>query len=281
MASAVFASPLAGVAVPADAGVQDPADRYAFRAPARFALYGAAAFGSLAGAFVLTALCGASEGLPRFEVFTFDVGFLVWFIPLVVCGYLVGLLTTGANRALDAIEPHMRFRGHTVVRPLLCGAVLGLIALALPNALFSGEEQAAAIMTAWMSTPALVLVATALVKAVLTPLCLHMGWRGGTFFPLIFCGVSLGYGIASAAGIDPVFAAAVTTAALLGRTTGKPVLTMGLLLLCFPVRAMVWTGLAAYVGSLLPLPHRWGCEPQPTQAPRTPSDAATLDQQPQ
>lgn len=255
VASAVFASPLAGVAVPASGDIGDnQEDRYAFKTPARLLLYGAAAFGSLAGAFVLTAIFGASEGLPRFEACAFDPAFLLWLVPLVICGYLTGLLNIGADRAFGALAEHTRFRGHTVVLPLACGVVLGLVALVLPNALFSGEEQTAQIMTAWMGVPALVWVATALVKAVLTPLCLHMGWRGGTFFPLIFCGVSLGYGIAMLTGIDPVFAAAATTAALLGRTTGKPVLTIGLLLLCFPVRMVVWTGLAAYLGSLLPAP---------------------------
>lgn len=34
---------------------------------------------------------------------------------------------------------------------------------------------------------------------------INMGWRGGHFFPVIFSGVSLGYGLALLTGADPVF----------------------------------------------------------------------------
>ena len=72
--------------------------------------------------------------------------------------------------------------------------------------MFAGETQADVFMETYMAIPAGVLIATGLVKAMLTPALINMGWRGGHFFPVIFSGVSLGYGLAILTGADPVFA---------------------------------------------------------------------------
>ena len=71
--------------------------------------------------------------------------------------------------------------------------------------MFAGETQADVLMETYMAIPAGVLIATGLVKAMLTPALINMGWRGGHFFPVIFSGVSLGYGLALLTGADPVF----------------------------------------------------------------------------
>ena len=71
--------------------------------------------------------------------------------------------------------------------------------------MFAGETQTDVLMGTYMAIPAGVLIATGLVKAMLTPALINMGWRGGHFFPVIFSGVSLGYGLALLTGADPVF----------------------------------------------------------------------------
>jgi membrane protease YdiL (CAAX protease family) len=87
-----------------------------------------------------------------------------------------------------------------------------------------------------------VLIATGLIKAMLTPALINLGWRGGHFFPVIFSGVSLGYGLAVLTGADPVFCVAVCTASTMGAVMRQPVMVVGLLLMCFPLM---------YVGSLI------------------------------
>ena len=98
------------------------------------------------------------------------------------------------------------------------------------------------------------LVGLAFLKVLLTNICIQLGLKGGHFFPLIFAGVCLGYGIAmfafpAAAAEHVVFGAAVVTAALLGGTMRKPLAVTMLLFLCFPVRMFVWIFLAAVISS--------------------------------
>lgn len=92
------------------------------------------------------------------------------------------------------------------------------------------------------------------VKAMLTPALINLGWRGGHFFPVIFSGVSLGYGLAILTGADPVFCVAVCTASTMGAVMRQPVMVVGLLLMCFPLKGIVCMIIAA--GIPLPKPLR-------------------------
>jgi len=87
----------------------------------------------------------------------------------------------------------------------------------------------------------------------MTNLCIQFGLKGGHFFPVIFAGVSLGYGIAmlvfEQSSGHVVFAAAMVTAALLGGIMKKPLAVTMLLSLCFPIKLFIWIFLAAAVGS--------------------------------
>ena len=81
-----------------------------------------------------------------------------------------------------------------------------------------------------------------------------MGWHGGNFFPNIYAGISAGYGMALLTGADPMLCVTVVTAAYLGGMFRRPLLVLALLVLCFPVRSILWMGLACVVGSALPVP---------------------------
>ena len=98
------------------------------------------------------------------------------------------------------------------------------------------------------------LIATGLLKCAVTPLCINFGWRGGHFFPVIFAGIALGYGIASVGGFDPMFCVAITTATLVAGVQRKALVAIAMLLLCFPVQSIPWIGIACLVGASLPLP---------------------------
>ena len=132
--------------------------------------------------------------------------------------------------------------------------LLGAIAMALPYVLFPGEVQTDQLMATWTTWTALALLATGLLKAVVTPLCLNMGWVGGNLFPSIFAGVAAGYGLAALTGADPMLMVTVTTSAFLAGVVRKPLLALAVLFLCFPMRGLLWMGLAAVIGASLPLP---------------------------
>ena len=83
---------------------------------------------------------------------------------------------------------------------------------------------------------------------------IQFGLKGGHFFPVIFAGVCLGYGLAmlffgQQGDSHVVFAAAIVTSTLLGGIMKKPLAVTMLLFLCFPVKIFIWIFIAAAVGS--------------------------------
>lgn len=107
----------------------------------------------------------------------------------------------------------------------------------------------------WLFCALIGAVAGALVWILLTNLCIQFGLKGGHFFPVIFAGVCMGYGVAMLIcgpdGGHVVFGAAIVTASLLGGIMKKPLAVTMLLFLCFPVKMFIWIFIAAVVGSKL------------------------------
>lgn len=107
----------------------------------------------------------------------------------------------------------------------------------------------------WLFCALIGAVAGALVWILLTNLCIQFGLKGGHFFPVIFAGVCMGYGMAMLTcgpdGGHVVFGAAIVTASLLGGIMKKPLAVTMLLFLCFPVKMFIWIFIAAVVGSKL------------------------------
>lgn len=139
-----------------------------------------------------------------------------------------------------------------VARETVTGLILGLVGFFLPVVMFSGEESMAEMTELFGTYAAVMWLVIALIKILLTNVCVQGGLRGGHFFPLIFAGVCCGYGIAAmvATGADhQVFAAAIVTAAMLGGTMKKPLAVTVLLLICFPAQLIVWYFIAATIGS--------------------------------
>lgn len=140
-----------------------------------------------------------------------------------------------------------------ILREAIGGLCLGAAGTLVPAVMFSGEEQMAELMTEYTYYLPWMLIGVAFLKVLLTNICIQMGLKGGHFFPVIFAGVCLGYGIAMCAFSESaghvVFAAAIVTATMLGGTMKKPLAVTMLLLICFPVKMFVWILLAAAVGS--------------------------------
>ena len=107
----------------------------------------------------------------------------------------------------------------------------------------------------WLFCALIGAVAGAQVWILLTNLCIQFGLKGGHFFPVIFAGVCMGYGVAMLTcgpdGGHVVFGAAIVTASLLGGIMKKPLAVTMLLFLCFPVKMFIWIFIAAVVGSKL------------------------------
>ena len=238
--TALFTAPLYGFAAPLSSeGKRDGGGR----SPIEGAL----------GAFLgLGSLFGGGMGMPRFEAAVVGGAELAWFVPLVVAGVACGWAFRASDKASAAASCSMGDR--PVAKALLAGLMLSVCGTILPFSLFAGESQTQMVMESYATLGAAALIATAFVKAALTPACINFGWRGGHFFPVIFSGVCLGYGFALIAGVDAVFCVAVCIASLMGAVMRQPVMVVLLLFMCFPPSGVVCMLAAAAIGSAIPLP---------------------------
>ncbi|OUO90748.1 hypothetical protein B5F40_06050 [Gordonibacter sp. An230] len=236
-----------GVALRKASGLDGPLSR-AQKVP----LYALGAVGGAAGAAAFSALFDGGIPLPRFGAASLTWEAVAWTVPLAVAGWALAALYALATRLAGRLSRTLG--GHPVLKPTLCGLALGATALALPYVLFPGTEQAADLARQWTDTPAAILLATGVVKTVFVALCLNLGWNGGPFFPLIFCGVSTGFGIAAVTGADAMLCAAATSTALIAGFTRKPAMALLVMLLCFPAQSLPFMAPAALAGALLPVP---------------------------
>lgn len=263
--SAIFGAPFAGLVAGMESSPRDCADgeahavvdvdAYDMRRGVKLVLYLAAAIGAFGAIELLSLFSAQPSGLPRFDAIRAQGAELLWALPCLVVAYAMALVFHVSDFGFSKLSERMGSGTvATVGAPVVAGVVLGACAMALPYVLFPGEEQSRELMELWQTIPAFALVATGFAKAVATPMCIRMGWVGGSFFPSIFAGVACGYGLAALTGADPMLMVTVTTSAFLAGVTRKPLLTVALLALCFPLTGIVWSGLAALVGSMLPLP---------------------------
>lgn len=260
--SAIFKMPLAGLVAGYESEGKSSLDTavgnvddYNLRREVKTVLYLAAAMGSFAGIVVFTKIFGGAAGLPRFTSIQAQSTDLLWALPCLLMAYVLLLVFHATEFATHLVSRRLASHPlHDIIKPVIAGVIIGMLALGLPLVLFPGEEQCRELMNAWYGWPALALLATGILKAFATPLCIKMGWMGGDLFPCIFAGVSCGYGLAALTGADPMLMVTVTTSAFLAGVTRKPVLAIGILALCFPLDGILWMGLAALAGALLPIP---------------------------
>ncbi len=213
-------------------------------------LYGLALAAGTGVYILLSDLFGAAmEGFPSFPVQQLErIDYLMIFVYI-----LCGCILAGFYHLVHRKSKNLAGKIPPVLREGIGGLCLGAAGLAVPAVMFSGETQMGVLMEHHLGYHPLWLIGVAFLKIFLTNLCIQFGLKGGHFFPVIFAGVCLGYGIAGA--VFPgstghvVLAAAVTTAALLGGIMKKPLAVTVLLFLCFPVKMFVWIFVSAAIGS--------------------------------
>ena len=261
--TAIFGAPLAGIVAgaetaPRESGHADRSrevDSYDMRRGVKLVLYLAAAVGAFGGISAFSSLFGGALGLPRFDAIQVEGADLLWVVPCLLAAYALTLVFHLSDHAFARLALRLGDdRRGTILKPVIAGVLMGAVAVFFPLVLFPGEAQSHELMGTWESWTVLALLGTAFFKAAITPLCLRMGWMGGAFFPSIFSGVACGYGLALLTGADPMLMVTVVTSAYLSGVTRKPLLSVAILALCFPLTGLLWSGLAAVVGGALPLP---------------------------
>ena len=221
-------------------------------------VYLCAIVGALGTFLLLGDAFGGGSGLPRFTDIAVGAHEALLVIPLALagtaCGWAFHASSWASKHAASAIGER------PVAKSLVAGLALGVCGIALPYTMFAGEAQIHELMGSYLAIPAGVLIATGFVKAALTPACINLGWRGGHFFPLIFAGVSVGYGFALLTGADAVACVAVCTAACMGAVMRQPLMAALLLVMCFPLRGVLVMIAAAAIGAAIPLPRAFAGE---------------------
>lgn len=168
---------------------------------------------------IFVALTGSFFGtLYVFPAYVPTLSDLLWAAPLGLIGGLVGVILFVVLRRLQAWM--LPLKHHLVVRGLIGGVGLGIVAAFLPQVLFSGEEQTAELIHNAAEIGVVMLIVLAVGKLLVTCLILAAGWKGGYLFPILFVGVALGL---AANQLFPSIPVAVAVAATLG---GAVVATM-------------------------------------------------------
>ena len=251
--SAIFTAPLFGFAAPLCGG-DSPDGEQTITLPktSKLVIYFCAIAGALGAFMGLSSLFGGGMSLPHYTDIHVGTTELAWFVPLALAGAAGGWLFCAFDGGFKLLADKMGER--PVLKALIAGLALAACGMALPFTMFAGETQAEQLNEAWTGMGALVLLATGFAKVAITPLCIRFGWRGGHFFPVIFAGISIGYGMATLTGADPVFCLCACTAALVGGVMRQPLMAVLLLFLCFPVKGVVVMFAAAALGAAVPLP---------------------------
>lgn len=273
--SAIFGAPLAGIVAGAESTPSDDTlessepdnpdearalrpNAYDMRRSVKIVLYMAAAIGAFGGIALFSALFETESGLPRFEAIQAAGIDFLWALPCLIAAYVLTLVYHASDYGFARLAERLCTSPYAALAaPVIAGLVLGAMAMAFPFVLFPGETQSHELMGTWQTWTVVALVGTGLLKAVATPMCIRMGWMGGSFFPSIFAGVACGYGIAALTGADSMLMVTVVTSAYLAGVTRKPLLSVAILALCFPLTGILWSGLAAVIGGALPVPRTW------------------------
>lgn len=186
----LFGAPLFGIfAVEEDdIGTED----FVLPKPAKLVLYGSAIAGGLIAVDLLTKFFGAAMGgFPSFAEVSLQAADYVAMIPYVLCGvvmaYVFEISEKLMGRASGMLPP--------VVCETVCGLLLGIGITFVPMVAFSGEEQMGELSGGFMSYTPAILIGIALLKIIMTTMCIKLGMKGGHFFPLIFACVCMGFGV--------------------------------------------------------------------------------------
>ena len=237
----IFHSPMFGFIEPIESDKEVVLPR-----TSKIVLYFAAILSSLGVFILLGNLFGGRTGMVELEASKIDLLQYLYAIPLTIIGIAAGYIYFIFKKLTFSLEN--KFKKYTVLRATAGGLLLGISGTFLPLTMFSGEHQISEVINNAETIGALMLIVIAVAKLLLTNICIDSGLKGGHFFPIIFCGICIGCAMSLIFGIDMVFCAGVVTTALVGHTLKKPLATVLLLMIVFPVKLipiMLFAAIAA------------------------------------
>lgn len=257
----LFRIMLSGLTLPADQMIYDKNQVHWKRAEQ----ISAGVIAGLSGLFVyelLNALLGRGLSIPHLSQGAIETREKVGAVLLIAVGIGAGYLYLIFRRLISAFFAKLAEKKLAVLNAVLGGLVLGLIGSALPMTMFSGGNAIQAIQYEYLQYTPYLLILIGIVKLFLTNVCIESGWRGGHFFPVIFSGLSIGFGFSVLLNTNQIFSVILVTAALLGTILQQPLGAIVLSIIFFPIEDFGWMCLASVVGGCLPLPKQLRMNPE-------------------
>lgn len=223
----IFHSPMFGFIEPIESDKEVVLPR-----TSKIVLYLAAILSSFGMFIMLGRLFGCGTGLEGLEAGKIELSYYWYSLLLAAVGIAAGYIYFIFKKLTSSLEK--KFKKYTVLKATAGGLLLGISGTFLPLTMFSGEHQISEVMKEAETIGAIMLIVIAIVKLLLTNICIDSGLKGGHFFPVIFCGISIGCAMSLMLGVEMVFCASIVTSALVGHTLKKPLATVLLLMIIFP-----------------------------------------------
>lgn len=244
----IFGSPLFGFMMPIEDG--EVTEELAHRD--KMLAYIASILGGFGVYSLLSRIFGGGMAIARLEGSGIGNRERIFVLVLIAIGVLAGVLYSLFLKLSQKLFGFLNEKTGVIFCAVLGGICIGLFGMYVPFSMFSGEAQMEELVECYRNYAPVALLLIGVAKLLLTNISIQSGFKGGHFFPIIFAGVSIGYGAGLFCSVSPVFAAAIVTSALMGFIMKKPVAVVLLLMLCFPVEGIVWMLLASEVGSCIP-----------------------------
>lgn len=243
--SGLFGGPLAAIALPLERGRDT--DR-------KVRMIGASFVAGVAG--LVTMLLVVPSAGTHYELSDLEsdgarelLGTVGWSalaaVPAAVVGLMLLLALEPAQRLATRLAPN------AIPRAVVGGLVLGCCGALDGLTLFSGEHQGQDLIDSAGEQALTALLLLVVLKLVATLACLSTGWFGGQIFPSVFMGMAVGIAVAEVWSSVPVGAAvAAGGAAAATAVLRRPLATVLILLLFFPLGALLPLVVGAGVGAL-------------------------------
>lgn len=183
---------------------------------AMFAIEGGLEKGKLSWKLLLPSIVAASVGYTVFFALTgytfggnyqfpgydgWNIADLGYAVVLGIAGGALGLLFIFIFRHTRVLTG--RWRSHPIGLAVLGGLILGVVGMFFPLVLFSGDAELQVLLDDAAELGLISLLALAVLKVLVTAMCLSLGWSGGYIFPSFFMGAALGLAIHQALPFIP------------------------------------------------------------------------------
>lgn len=243
----IFRSPMFGFIEPIESDRETTLPK-----TSKIVLYFTAILSSFGIFILLNKLTASKTGFDSLSFDGIPLEQYLFAIVLTIAGIIAGYIYFAFKKLTVSLR--LKLNRFTVIRAVSGGLLLGISGTFLPLTMFSGEHQIPEVCEAAAKIGAVSLLVIAVVKLLLTNVCIDSGLKGGHFFPVILCGICIGCAMSLILGIDMVFCSAVVTTALVGHTLKKPLATVLLLMIIFPIRLIPVMLFAAAAAKFVPTP---------------------------